>query len=166
MVIWLTGMPGAGKTTLAQLLLRCLRELGKQSVLIDGDSVREALSSHAYDRESRNALSNTYSRLAKMFSEQECMAICSTVSMFDSVRDWNRENITEYFEVYIKVPLEILQQRNQKNLYAQDTEDTSKNVLGFEFDIEEPKNPDLTLINDGGLTPQALVDKILAHIIK
>jgi adenylylsulfate kinase-like enzyme len=103
-----------------------------------------------------------------MFSEQDCMTICSTVSMFDSVRDWNRENITDYFEVYIKVPFEILQQRNQKNLYAQTAKDTSKNVLGFDIAIaiEEPKNPDLTLINDGSHTPQILVEKILALIIK
>jgi adenylylsulfate kinase-like enzyme len=168
MVIWLTGLPGAGKTTLGQLLLLRFRALGKQSVLLDGDSLRAALKSHAYDLESRQSLSNTYSRLAKMFSEQDCMTICSTVSMFDSVRDWNRENITDYFEVYIKVPFEILQQRNQKNLYAQTAKDTSKNVLGFDIAIaiEEPKNPDLTLINDGSHTPQILVEKILALIIK
>lgn len=164
MVIWLTGLPGAGKTTIAKLLLIKLRELEKQAILLDGDALREALKQHTYDIESRKSLALTYSRLAKMFSGQGSIAICATVSMFDSVRTWNAENIESYFEVYIKVPDDILRQRNQKNLYSSATSGETSNVHGFDLAVEEPKAPNLVLFNDGNLAPEKLVLNILEEI--
>jgi adenylylsulfate kinase-like enzyme len=164
MVIWLTGLPGAGKTTLAQILLDKLRALGKQSVLLDGDKLRVALGQHNYDMDSRKSLSKTYGLLGKMFSEQGCIAICATVSMFDDVRAWNAENINNYCEVYIKVSPEILQKRNQKSLYTVAATGHVANVLGSDITIQEPKTPDLVLINDGLVCLESLIDQILKII--
>ena len=82
--------------------------------------------------------------------------ICCTISMFDDVRQWNRENIPNYIEVFLKVSDEILIERNQKNLYV-----TSKNnLVGFGVTMEEPKNPDLIITNDGKISVEKIVQQI------
>jgi adenylylsulfate kinase-like enzyme len=168
-VIWLTGLPGAGKTTIATLLLARLRILGKQALLLDGDALRNALQMQGYDADSRKAIALTYGRLGKMFSEQGSIAICATVSMFDAVRQWNVDNISDYFEVYIKVADEVLMARNQKGLYSTTSSGEATNEHGFDLasikEMETPKTPHLVIYNDGLEDPDVLVDKILAKII-
>ena len=78
-----------------------------------------------------------------------------TISMFHEVRDWNRQNIKKYKEVYIEVPMEVLEQRNQKGLYQ-----SGSDVVGVDLDMELPKNPDLVLRNDGALTPKVMAEQI------
>jgi adenylylsulfate kinase-like enzyme len=169
MVIWLTGLPGAGKTTIATLLLERLRLLGKQALLLDGDALRNALQMQSYDTDSRKTIALTYARLGKMFSQQGSIAICATVSMFDSVRQWNTENISDYLEVYIKVSDEVLMARNQKGLYSNKISGEVTKKHGFDLaalkQIEIPKTPDLVIINDGLETPDVLVDKVLNQIM-
>jgi adenylylsulfate kinase-like enzyme len=166
MVIWITGLPGAGKTTIGQILLDKLRALDKQSILLDGDKLRAALGQNNYDIESRKSIAFTYGRLAQMFSNQGAIAVCATVSMFDEVRAWNAKNIPNYFEVYIKVPPAILQQRNQKNLYTDAEEGNAVNIIGFDIAVQEPKTPDLVLMNDGKVCPESLAGQILNLIIE
>lgn len=165
MVIWLTGLPGAGKTTIGQVLLDELRALNKQSILLDGDKLREALGQNNYDIDSRKSIAFTYGRLAQMFSNQGVIVICATVSMFDEVRAWNAQNISSYLEIYVKVSPEILHQRNQKNLYSDAEKGNAVNIVGFDIAVQEPKTPDLVLMNDGKVSPESLADKIL-NLIK
>jgi adenylylsulfate kinase-like enzyme len=170
MVIWLTGLPGAGKTTIATLLLERLHILGKQALLLDGDALRNALQLSNYDTDSRKKIALTYARLGKMFSIQGSIAICATVSMFDSVRQWNADNISDYFEVYIKVSDEVLIARNQKGLYSTTAAGEATKEHGFDLvsikEMETPKTPHLVISNDGLEPPNVLVDKILAKIIE
>jgi adenylylsulfate kinase-like enzyme len=170
MVIWLTGLPGAGKTTLANILLDRLRNLGKHTLLIDGDQIRDVLQMHAYDTDSRKKVALTYARLGNMFSMQGSIAICATVSMFDSVRKWNTENISDYLEVYIKVSDDVLQARNQKGLYTTTSAGEISSENGFNLadieNIETPKNPHLVINNNGLESPAVLVDKILAKVME
>lgn len=161
MVIWITGLPGSGKTTIAKALYKQLIALNEQVVLLDGDALREALNNKQYENAARKELALTYSRLAKMHSKQGQIAICATVSMFDEVRDWNRENIENYFEVYLKVSEQVLLERNQKDLYNKAAQGLVQNMLGFDLDFEEPKHPNLVFNNDGQLTPKQIIEKIL-----
>ena len=79
--------------------------------------------------------------------------MCCTISMFDSVRAWNRENIPGYVEVYIEASMETLRRRDQKGLYS-----TGKqNVAGVDFQVELPKAPDLILDNNGEKSPEEQV---------
>ena len=83
--------------------------------------------------------------------------------MFDSVREWNRENIHNYWEIYVKVSMETLQKRDQKGLYSGTTKEKEKEVVGIHMKIEEPKKPDLILYNDGEKRPEEQVIEILQH---
>ena len=89
-------------------------------------------------------------RLCELLSRQGMTVVCCTISMFDSVRKWNREHIPGYFEVYIKVSMDTLRRRDQKGLYSREIQD----VAGVHFQVEEPKTPDLILENDGQRTPE------------
>ena len=83
------------------------------------------------------------------------MIIC-TISMFDEVRNWNRENIINYKEVYIRVSMDVLRKRDQKGLYSGVDAGNKDVVVGVQCDAELPKNPDFVIDNDGDETPEKI----------
>ena len=87
-----------------------------------------------------------------MLSDQGLDVVCCSISMYGEVRKWNRENIENYIEIYIKVTKETLIRRNQKGLYT-----GGKNVVGVDIPFDEPKTPDITIENDGAETPESIV---------
>jgi len=84
--------------------------------------------------------------------------------MFDQVRDWNRENIPKYTEIYIEVPMDILEKRNQKNLYYDVKNGVVKNVVGMDMEYQLPRNPDIRLVNDGSKSVEELHEELLGQI--
>lgn len=157
-VYWITGLSGAGKTTIGKLLYDKIRAEYPNTVILDGDILRKVFGDDlGYSKEERRKCAMRYSRLCAMLQEQGINVICCTISMFDSVREWNRENIRNYKEIYVKVSMETLQKRDQKGLYSGMTEEEQKEVVGIHMEIEEPKCPDLILENDGKWTPEEQV---------
>lgn len=151
---WLTGLSGAGKTTIGRLWYKKLRQSGVTAVFLDGDELRQVLGgSLGYSLEDRQKMAMNYARLCALLSKQGLTVVCCTISMFDSVRAWNRENIPGYVEVYIEASMETLRRRDQKGLYS-----TGKqNVAGVDFQVELPKAPDLILDNNGEKSPEEQV---------
>ena len=96
-----------------------------------------------------------------MLQEQGMNVICCTISMFDSVREWNRKNISGYKEIYVKVSMDTLRIRNQKGLYSAMTDGKNEDVVGIHMKMEEPKHPDLILLNDRGSTLEEHLKDIL-----
>lgn len=166
-VYWITGLSGAGKTTIGKLLYEKIRAEHPNTVFLDGDTLRKVFGDDlGYSREERRKCAMRYSRLCAMLQEQGMNVICCTISMFDSVREWNRENIYDYWEIYVKVSMETLQKRDQKGLYSGARQEKAKEVVGVNMEIEEPKYPDLILHNDGGKRPQEQAEEILQHCHK
>lgn len=160
-VYWITGLSGAGKTTIASLLYKDLICKKEGIVLLDGDELRKTVAGDlGYTYEERLEAAMRYARLSAMLAKQGITVIIGTISMFDKVRDWNRENIPSYCEVYLEVPIEVLQSRNQKSLYSDVKKGDVKNVVGMDMTIEEPKCPDIVIRNDGTLTVEACVEMI------
>ena len=156
-VYWITGLSGAGKTSIGKLLYEKMKPKYPNTVFLDGDVLREVFGNDlGYTREERIKCAMRYARLCKMLQEQEMNVICCTISMFDDIRDWNRQNIENYREIYVRVSMEVFMQRYQKGLYKGD-----KHVAGILGDIEEPKNPDMVLDNEGDVDLSELVDNIV-----
>lgn len=153
-VYWLTGLSGAGKTTIGRLWYKKLRAAGEAVVFLDGDELRQVFGNDlGFTREDRLKSAMRNARLCALLACQGITVVCCTISMFDSVREWNRKNITGYFEIYVKVSMETLRHRDQKGLYGREEQD----VAGVHFQVEEPKRPDLVLENDGQRTPEEQV---------
>lgn len=146
---WLTGLSGAGKTTIGKKLYGYLSNKQDNLVLLDGDVLRDVFQSKDYSLEGRIGLGYKYSRLCRMLNNQGIDVIICTIAMFDDVRAWNRDNIKNYREVYIKVSMDELIKRDQKGLYTRALEGKEENVMGINAEFEEPKKPDLVLLNYG-----------------
>ena len=153
-VYWLTGLSGAGKTTIGRLWYEELKKSGERVGLLDGDELRAVFGGgFGFTAEARLKLGMSYGRLCALLAAQGFTVVCCTISMFHSVRAWNRANIPGYYEVYIQVSMDTLRQRDQKGLYSQNAE----NVAGVGLQVEMPSTPDLILDNNGQSTPEEQV---------
>lgn len=163
-VYWITGLSGAGKTTIGTLLYEKIRSKKDNVVLLDGDTLREILKQEGYTNEERNRLAFQYSSLCYMLAKQGIDVVICTIAMYDNVRAWNKVNIKNYKEIYLKVPIKTLINRDQKGLYSRALRKEIFNVLGMDIDFEEPKQPDLIICNDGKSTPNEVMKKIINKI--
>lgn len=164
--LWITGFSGAGKSTVAEIVINTLRhDHLLNPIHIDGDIMRSILAgNYGYDKGSREYLASTYGRLCREMTLQGHDIVCSTISMFQHVRNWNRENIDLYTECYLRVPLEELKVRNTKGLYRQDG--TEMNVVGADMILEEPVGSDIIIDNHSGVSPQMAAEMIVAHLVE
>jgi len=162
---WLTGLSGAGKTTIGNIFHARLKTLKNNSVYLDGDVLREIFGNNKkYSPDERKNLAMCYSRLCKMLTEQGVDVVIATISMFHEVREWNRENIENYHEIYIKVPMEVLIARDQKNLYSRALRGEVEYVMGIDVEVEEPNNPDVIIENDGSSTPENMTKQLIRKL--
>ncbi|WP_244442704.1 adenylyl-sulfate kinase [Azospirillum lipoferum] len=161
-LFWLTGLSGAGKTTVALRVCARLRAAGLPAVLLDGDRLRAAIAPDAgHSPDQRRQLALSYARLCRELTEQGLVVVIATISMFHAVRQWNRENIEGYREIYLRVPLEHRAGRDPKGLYR----NAAVDMVGMDTSIEEPDHPDLVIDNYGTMTPDGAADLIWDRLI-
>jgi adenylylsulfate kinase-like enzyme len=111
----------------------------------------------AFGREARTSLGLTYGHLAAELSRQGMDVVCATISMFHEVFQWNRKNIQNYREIYLRVPLDVLTARDSKGLYARNRQKNYNRVAGFGLATEEPSRADLVIENHGRMDPNEAV---------
>lgn len=151
LVIWVTGLSGVGKTTIATRLQARLRDVGDRPFLLDGDAVRAAIDdpTTGYDRASRLVNAYRICRMAKLASGQGFTTIVSTISLFHEIHDWNRRELPRYFEVHVTADSDVVRRRDPKRLYAQAQRGDDVSLVGVHQVAEEPQQPDLELVNNG-----------------
>lgn len=165
-VYFFTGLAGAGKTTIGGLFYRRLMERNPDILLFDGDQVR-TLAGHSaedgkvllvnrYTTEARKAGAREMFRYVRDLTEQGQDVVVCSISMYTEIRAWNRENIENYHEIYLKVTRETLYKRDQKKLYSSGV----KNVVGVDLPWDEPGHSSIVIQNDGDETPEEIVDRL------
>lgn len=164
--IWLTGLPGAGKSTLALAVADALRDREHKVEVLDGDAVRTNLSKGlGYSKEDRDTNIRRIGFVCHLLSRNSVTAIAAAVSPYRQARDENRALIGRFVEVYVKCPLEVLIQRDVKGLYAKALKGEVANFTGISDPYEEPLNPEL-VVNTEIETPQDSTGKIMAKLVE
>jgi adenylylsulfate kinase-like enzyme len=165
-VYFFTGLAGAGKTTVGGLFYERLKEQRPDAILIDGDQSRTqaghsapngtVLMEDRYTTEARKAGAWGNFQYCRNLAEQGKDVVVCSISMYTEIRAWNRENIENYREIYLKVTRETLYQRDQKRLYSSG----AKNVVGVDLPWDEPGHSSIVVQNDGQETPEEIVDRL------
>lgn len=166
--IFMTGLSGSGKSTIAKVLLVKFMEMCDRPVtLLDGDIVRRNLSSElSFSREHRNLNITRIGFVASEITKNGGIALCAPIAPYGESRQANRELISRYggyIEVYVSTPLEVCEQRDRKGLYAKARAGKVKGVTGLNDPYIPPTNPELT-IDTSKITPMEAVQEILLYL--
>ena len=131
---------------------------------MDGDELRSVFGYKLFSKEKRLAFGMSYSRLCRLLVKQEINVVIGVIALFKEIHTWNRENIENYNEIYIKVPMKVLVARDQKKLYSLALKGEVKHVMGVDIKVEEPNNPDIIINNDGSNTPEEMMNEIIEKL--
>ena len=165
--IWLTGLSGSGKSTVAAMLEGVLRDRGSRVEVLDGDVVRTNLTSDlGFSREDRDANVRRVGWICELLSRNDVIAIAALISPYRAVRDEVRARIGRFFEVYMEAPIEVLEQRDVKGLYAKARAGEIDRFTGLTDDYEPPIHAEITCSSDGRETPAESVQRILDRLVE
>jgi len=162
--IWLTGLSGAGKTTISIALNERLEEMGYRVQRLDGDVVRQKLTPDlSFTKEDRDKNIERVTFVAELLVRHCVIVICAFISPYREVRRYARKEIGRFVEVFVKCPLEVCEARDIKGLYTKARRGEIKHFTGINDPYEEPANAEIT-VDTSILTVEEEVDTILKYI--
>ncbi len=144
--LWFTGLSGAGKSTLANLVAAELRRRGRNVEILDGDEVRTNLSKGlGFSKEDRDTNIKRIGYVCKLLSRNGVVAISAAISPYKDVRDYNRQHIGNFVEVYVTCSIEELTRRDVKGLYKKALAGEIQNFTGVSDPYEPPTSPEIAV---------------------
>jgi bifunctional enzyme CysN/CysC len=161
LVVWLTGLSGAGKSTIATELERELFNLGKQAYVLDGDNIRHGLCSDlAFSPQERRENIRRVGEVAKLFADAGIICITAFISPYREDRELVRSMVLDgrFIEVFVDAPLDICEQRDPKGLYAKARANEVKEFTGISAPYEPPTKPELHLHTDRTSVAEAVAE--------
>jgi adenylylsulfate kinase len=184
-VIWFTGLSGSGKSTVANTLDHKLHQLGKRTMVLDGDNVRHSLNAgpsmlhNAHGEEFAQRFGLGFSAIdreenirrigavAQLFSEAGTIALTAFISPYRIDRDRVRNSMRpgEFIEVFVDAPLDVCESRDPKGLYKKARAGEIKGFTGIDDPYEAPVSPELVL-SAASKTPDVLADEVIAYLQK
>jgi adenylylsulfate kinase len=165
--IWFTGLSGAGKTTVSQLVAEHIRKSFNRNVeVLDGDIVRTNLSKGlTFSKEDRDTNILRIAFVASLLTRNGVATITAAISPYEEIRARAREMIGNFIEVFVQCPLEICEQRDVKGLYARARAGQIKCFTGIDDPYEIPKRPEV-VVNTHQETPVESARKVIERLIE
>jgi adenylylsulfate kinase len=165
-VVWLTGLSGAGKTTIAHALAERLKAAGYKVEILDGDVVRQHFSKGlGFSKEDRIENIKRVAYVAHLLARNGVVVIVALISPYREGRNYARQLIGDFVEVYVKCPLNVLIERDVKGLYAKALRGEIQNFTGISDPYEPPENPEVVVETDKETVDES-VDKIWQALIE
>ena len=162
--LWFTGLSGAGKSTIAGVLEKKIREKSLKLEILDGDVVRTHLSKGlGFSKEDRDANIRRIGYVASLLSRNGVIVITAAISPYKEIRNEVRELHDNFVEIYTKCPLEIVEKRDVKGLYKKARAGEIPQFTGISDPYEEPSNPEIVVETDKQ-TPEESANKILSWL--
>ncbi|MCR4471388.1 sulfate adenylyltransferase subunit CysN [Burkholderia sp. SCN-KJ] len=167
-IVWLTGLSGAGKSTIANLVERRLHALGKHTYLLDGDNVRHGLNRDlGFTEADRVENIRRVAEVARLMLDAGLITLVSFISPFRAERDMARALVRpdEFVEVFVDTPLAVAEERDPKGLYKKARKGELKHFTGIDSPYEPPAQPELR-IDTVAESPEAAAERIVAYLLR
>ncbi|WP_174913148.1 sulfate adenylyltransferase subunit CysN [Burkholderia diffusa] len=167
-IVWLTGLSGAGKSTIANLVEQRLHALGKHTYLLDGDNVRHGLNRDlGFTEADRVENIRRVAEVARLMLDAGLITLVSFISPFRAERDMARAlaGPDEFVEVFVDTPLAVAEERDPKGLYKKARKGELKHFTGIDSPYEPPARPELR-IDTVAESPEAAADRIVAYLLR
>jgi adenylylsulfate kinase len=162
--IWFTGLSGSGKSTLSEIIEQRLLARGRNVEILDGDVVRTHLSKGlGFSKEDRDTNIKRIAFVCSLLTRNGVVCISAAIAPYREAREWARQEIGNFVEIYVNCPLEVCRQRDVKGLYKLVDEGKMKNFTGVDDPYEAPENPDLVVETDKETIDES-VERILAKL--
>ena len=172
MVIWITGLSGTGKSTLARKLAETLNLNGPRTFIVDGDDIRKLFEvdkgEHNYSIEGRRANANRLVRMSKYVEKQGFRVICATLCIFEDILKQNLSTFDEYIQIHLSANMQTLADRDIKGIYKIRSIAEKKEfgpVVGVDIDYIAPEGSHLEFDTDV-CSPEFIANRILSYISK
>jgi len=163
-VVWLTGLPGSGKTTTAWNLENELLSKGLKVQVLDGDEIRREMSPElGFSKLDREIHAKRVSYIGHLLSRNGIIAVVALISPSRSIRKYARDLIKDFVEVWVKCSVEICRKRDPKGLYKKADEGQLLNLTGIQDPYEPPAEPEV-IIDTGRESEKECVGKIISYL--
>ena len=162
-VVFLTGLSGAGKTTIAKEVIEKLRKKGLAPVLLDGDEIRNAIKLTGFDEDSRKRHNLNVGYMAKILESQGKIVLVSLISPYDDIRNQIRAMCNKFIEVYVATDIKVCMERDPKGIYKKAISGEIKDFTSITAPYYPPQNPELVL-DTAFISAEACAVKIIEQL--
>ena len=161
-LFWITGLSGSGKTAIAKKIYKKISHLYGPTIEISGDDFRKIFRLNKYTKKARIEYLLKYLHFCKLITNQKINLIFNLIGMYNRARRWNRKNIDNYVEIYIKADIHKIIKLKRKATYLKN----KKNIVGLDIKPEFPKKPNIVIKNDFNKSTDKLAKELLSKIKK
>ena len=162
-LFFITGLAGSGKTAIAKKIKKKITKFYGPTLLLSGDNIRKIFGFYKYSYDERLSLSKKFCKFTKFITNQKINVIFASVGMMHKTREWYKNSVDNYIEIYIKADLNKIIKQKRKKIYQNKK---SGNIVGVTIKPEFPKRPNITIKNDFKKSLDNLASNLLKKIIK